>query len=137
MFERRKREWVWVDTFPRPPKDVRQIMDRLARLPAPDAEKVLLRVIRECQESGKFSQYLTLPSERRFMDRQYVRAMETLADIAEHGEGDPSAEKARRALEVNRRALEQHRSAAAEWESPELQDFMHRVFGPPDTENYD
>jgi len=51
--------------------------------------------------------------------------------------GDPSAEKARHALEVNRRALEQHRSAAAEWESPELQDFMHRVFGPPDPENYD
>jgi hypothetical protein len=83
-------------------------MDRLTRLPVPDAEKVLLRVIRECQESGKFSQYLTLPSERRFIDRQYVRVMETLADIAEHSEGDPSAEKARRALEVNRRALEQH-----------------------------
>jgi hypothetical protein len=137
MFGRRKRAWVWVDTFPQPPKDVRQIMDRLTRLPVADAEKVLLRVIRECQEVGKFSQDLTLPSERRFLDRQYARAIEALTEIAEAGgEDDPSVEKARRALEVNRRALDQHRDTTAEWESPELRDFMHRAFG-PEPESYD
>jgi len=131
MFGRHKREWVWVDTFPQPPKDVRQIMDRLTRLPVADAERVLLRVIRECRESGKFSQDLTLPSEHRFMERQYARALEALTEIADAGsDGDSAAEKARRALEVNARALDQHRSAAADWESPELQDFTDRVFGP-------
>jgi len=137
MFGRRKRAWVWVDTFPQPPKDVRQIMDRLTRLPVADAENVLLRVIRECQEVGKFSQDLTLPSERRFLDRQYARAIEALTEIAEAGgEDDPSVEKAQRALEVNRRALDQHRDTTAEWEAPELRDFMHRAFG-PEPESYD
>lgn len=131
MIGRRKREWIWVDTFPRPSKDVRQIMDRLTRLPVADAEEVLLRVIRECQQSEKFSEDLTLPSERRFADRQYARAMEALIQIAEEGsEDDPLAGKARRALEVNGRALDQHRAAIAGWESPELADFMDKTFGP-------
>jgi hypothetical protein len=131
MLGRRKQEWIWVDTFPQPPSDVRQIMDLLTRLPVADAEQVLLRVIRECRESGKFSQDLTLPSEHRFMERQYARALEALTEIADaDGDGDPATEKARRALEVNARALDQHRSAAAGWESPELRDFTDRVFGP-------
>lgn len=131
MFGRRKREWGFVETFPQPPKDVRLIMDRLTRLPVADAERVLLRVIGECRESGKFSQGLALPSEYRFMERQYARALEALIEIADAGaEGDPAADKARRALEVNAHALDQQRDATAEWESPELREFMHDVFGP-------
>lgn len=131
MLGRRKREWGGVETFPRPPEDVRRIMDRLTRLPVADAERVLLRVIRECRESGKFSEGLTLPSEHRFLERQYARALEALIEIADAGgEGDPAAETARRALEVNGRAFDQHREATAEWESPELREFMADVFGP-------
>ena len=131
MLGRRKREWVWVDSFPKPPKDVQSIMNRLTRLPIADAEAVLLRVIRECRDTGIFSQHLALPSEHRFMERQYTRALEALTEIAEEGgEGDPSAVKARRALETNARALAQNQEAAAGWTPPELDEFMDGIFGP-------
>lgn len=131
MLGRRKREWIWVDSFPKPPKDVQSIMNRLTRLSITDAEAVLLRVIRECRGTGRFSQHLALPIEHRFMERQYTRALEALTEIAEAGrEGDPSSEKARRALETNTRALAQHQEAAAGWSPPELEEFMDGVFGP-------
>lgn len=107
------------------------MLGRRKRLPVADAERVLLRVIRECRESGKFSQGLTLPSEHRFVERQYARALEALIEIAdESAGGDAAAETARRVLEVNGRALDQHRDAMAEWESPELREFMDKVFDP-------
>jgi hypothetical protein len=135
MLGRRKREWVWVDSFPKPPKDVQAIMNRLTQLPIADAEAVLLRVIGECRDTGTFSRHLALPSEHRFMERQYTRALGALNEIAETGgEGDPAAEKARRALETNTRALAQHQEAAAGWTPPELEEFIDGVFG-PDPEN--
>lgn len=133
MFGKSKREWIWVETFPQPPKPVRQIMDQLTRLPVADAERVLLRVIRECRESGNFAQGLSLPGEHRFVERQYARALEALIEIAEGAEGEPAADKARRVLEVNARALDQHRGAMTEWESPELRKFMDDTFGPDPT----
>lgn len=99
MFRQRKRNtgWVWPEKFPKPPKDVVRIMDQLTRLSPEVAEKVLVRVVQECQESGGIDVDMAVPGEKRFMERQYARAAAALAEIAEGGDSDdPATEKQRR-----------------------------------------
>lgn len=136
MFRGRKRNtgWVWPDKFPTPPKDVVRIMDRLTRLSPEDAERVVVRVVQECRES-RVAEDMATPSEKRFVDRQYARAMAALTEIAEAGEGDnPAIEKAQAALDTNRRAEEQHQQAAAERGTPEAEELAAELWGPEEPE---
>lgn len=136
MFRNRKRNtgWVWLETFPGPPKDLVRIMDQLTRLSPEVAEKVLVRVVQECQECG-IAKDVAIPGEKRFMDRQYTRAVAALIEIAETGEGDdPAVEKARKVLETNRRAGEQHRSATGELVRPEIEEWMTEHWGPEESD---
>jgi hypothetical protein len=71
---------------------------------------------------------LTLPREHRFLERQYARAVEALAYIADAG--GPGAAKALDVLELNGRAEDQHRSAQEEWTPPEVEEFWTNVVGP-------